>query len=317
MAKGLRSGPLFTALMLALLAGAPRSNAQPSTQQRTRCTCRNGQSLEVGAVSYSEHSGRETITRVEPDAASPANPNPANRCRALWVGSTEIQPVGTPYEFHLERTRAKERRIDSCEDLSGRFVTRTTKYEFVFDSNSVSIREIRIAPGAGPVGESDPQGKSNSNLWNSIGEVMPLDPEERAKRASQIDTTREFNRRSWILARTGLKGHHVGIVRDAYGVERVVPLKKTRTIKAGQLGQIEAVGPGRAIVRFYEGSRVGRFGRTANSFRRWYDRIGGPYLETNDDLYTPLRACVLEVSLDDIVEINDYLDQGHTDRTSE
>jgi hypothetical protein len=38
-------------------------------------------------------------------------------------------------------------------------------------------------------------------------------------------------------------------------------------------------------------------------------------VETEDDLYTPLRACILEVSLDDVVEINDYLDQEHSDRT--
>ena len=105
------------------------------------------------------------------------------------------------------------------------------------------------------------------------------------------------------------------MVKDRYGVERLVPLKRTRKVKAGQLGQVEAVGAGRAIVRFYDGGRIEKFGKATNAFRRWYDRIGGPYLETKDDLYTPLRACILEVSLDDIVEINDYLDQEHTDRT--
>src|SRR5262249_32593635 len=206
---------------------------------------------------------------------------------------------------------------DGCEDNSERFVPRSMKYEFVFDSNAVSIREIRAVRGGGFAGlpESNPQVKSNTNLWNSITEVRSSEPDEQAKRALQVDATRAFNRRSWILARTEVTAHYVGVVTDAYGVEKLVPLKRTRKIKAGQIGQIEAVGPNRAIVRFYEGSRVAKFGKAANGLRRWYDRIGGPYQGTKDDLYTPLRACILEVSLDDIVEINDYLDQGNTDRT--
>jgi hypothetical protein len=299
--------------MLAFLAGGRQwINAQTSTEQPARCTCENGQSLEVGAVSYREDSGRETITRVEAEGGTSGN-----RCRALWVGSTEIRTVGTPYEFHLERTRLKERRIDQCEYASERFVTRSTKYEFVFDSNAVSIREMRPIPAAGSahIPESDPQVKSNSNLWNSITEVIAPGSEEHAKRAPRIDATRAFNRRSWILARTEIQAHYVGRVRDAFGAEKLVPLKRTRTIKAGHLAQVEAVGSRRAIVRFYEGSRIGKFGRVSKALKRWYDTIGGPYLETKDDLYTPFRTCILEVSLDDIVEINDYLDQGNTDRT--
>jgi hypothetical protein len=313
MVNRLRQYRILIALMLAFLAGGERCiNAENPSEKASRCTCRNGQSLEVGEVSYREESGRETITRVETEAGQSEK-----WCRAVWVGSTEIRTTGTPYEFHLERTPLKERRTDGCEDAGERFVARSMKYEFVFDSNAVSIREIRTvgATGSAGIAASNPQVKSNANLWNSIAEVRSSESDEQAKRASQVDATRAFNRRSWILARTEVKAHFVGVVTDAYGVEKLVPLKRTRKIKAGQVGQIEAVGPNRAIVRFYEGSRVAKFGKAANPLRRWYDRIGGPYLETKDDLYTPLRACILEVSLDDIVEINDYLDQGNTDRT--
>jgi hypothetical protein len=94
-----------------------------------------------------------------------------------------------------------------------------------------------------------------------------------------------------------------------------VTLGKTHRIKAGQLGQIEAFRGHTALVRFYDGSRVEKFAKGKNALRRWYDRTGGPYTETKDDLYTPIRACILEVSLDDLVEVNDYLDQLKTDRT--
>jgi hypothetical protein len=265
----------------------------------------------VGLVSYGLDSGRETITRIETEVGSSGN-----RCRALWLTSTEIRSVGTPYQFHLERTGLKERRIDECDYPSERFVRRSKTYEFLFDSNTVSIRDVRISrPADTRASESDPQAKSNSNLWNSIAGEASADSDEQIKRAYQIDSTRAFNRRSWILARTEIKAHYVGVVKDRYDVERLVPLKKKRKVEAGQLGQIEAVSASRAIVRFYGGSRIKKFGRVTNVFRRWYDRIGGPYLDSKDDLYTPLRACILEVSLDDILEINDYLDQEHRDRT--
>jgi hypothetical protein len=313
MAKRLRQCHIFIGLLLTFfLAGRRLTDAQTLKEQGTRCTCSDGQSLEAGVVSYSADSGRETITRVEAGAGSSAN-----RCRALWLGRTEIRPVGTPYQFHLERTPLKERRLDGCDYPGERFVRRTTTYEFVFDSHTVSIRELRIAraPDDTQIRDSNPQAESNSSLWNSIAQGATTDSDERVKRVSQIDSTRVFNRSSWILARKEIKAHYVGVVKDGYGVSRLVPLKRTRKVQAGQLGQVEAVGAGRVLVRFYGGSRIEKFGRTANAFRRWYDRVGGPYLKTKDDLYTPLRACILEVSLDDILEINDYLDQEHTDRT--
>jgi hypothetical protein len=309
MVKRLKQCGTGITLMLAFFAGGQRmANGQSSIPQAARCSCRDGQSLETGMVSYSEDSGRETIIRME------AADRSGNQCRALWLGSTEIRPAGTPYQFHLERTPLKERRIDGCGYAGDRFARRTKNYEFVFDSNSVSIREIRVVrPPGGAKPESGPQVKSNSSLWKSIAESP--DSEEAVKRASRIDSTRPFNRRSWILARAEIKAHSVGVVKDGYGAGRLVPLRRTRKIRAGQLGQIEAIEAGRAIVRFYEGSRIERFGGATNAFRRWYDRVGGPYLETKDDLYTPLRARIVEVSLDDIVEINDYLDQEHRDRT--
>jgi hypothetical protein len=313
MAKGLIQRRIFAGLILASLASGVRLiTAQTLTEGKPRCTCSDGRSLEAGVVSYNQNSGRETITRIDAEASSPGI-----RCKDLWLRSTEIRTIGTPYQFHLERTALAERRIYGCDYPTERFVRRTKTYEFVFDANSLSVREMRLArPSDSPqIPKGDPQAKSNSNLWSSIAAETPAEFDESRKGASQIDSTREFNRKSWILARKEIKAHYVGVVKDAYQGERLAPLKRTRKIKAGQLGQIEAVGAGRAIVRFYEGSRIEKFAGAKNALRRWYDRVGGPYVETKDDLYTSLRACILEVSLDDIVEVNDYLDQGQTDRT--
>jgi hypothetical protein len=297
--------------MVAFVGGRGLVFSQTLAEQAQHCTCKNGRSLEAGAVSYGQDSGRETIARIEAQEGGSEN-----RCRALWLSSTEIRPVGTPYQFHLERVGLKQRRVDERDFPSERFVRRSKTYKFVFGANTVSISEAHSAPPANDVRvpESVPKETSNSNLWNSIAGETAAKTDESTKR-DQIDSTRKFNRSSWIVARTEIKAAYVGVVKDGYAAERLVPLKKTRKVEAGQLGQVEAVGANRAIVRFYEGSRIKKFGRATNAFRRWYDRIGGPYLFVKDDLYTALRACILEVWLDDLVEINDYLDQAHTDRT--
>ena len=110
-------------------------------------------------------------------------------------------------------------------------------------------------------------------------------------------------------------GHAVGLAQGLNRQETIVTLNNTRKIKTGQLGQIEASNGRTAIVRFYGGSRAGKFAPGKNALKRWYDNIGGPYTETKDDLYSPLGACIVEVPLDDIVEVNDYFDQQNTDRT--
>jgi hypothetical protein len=318
MAKELRRRRIFAALIVGTaIAGGLPATAQTVTDDGLHCTCADGRNVQAGVVSYKQNSDRETIARIEPDVSSPAG-----RCRALWIGSTEIRPIGTPYDFHLERTAMRERRIYGCDYPTERFSKRTKTYQFAFDVDSVPIRETGIFPPPGSlrIPEADPKSKSNANLWNSISEI-PAEANGNRKRPSQIDSTRPFNRTSWILARTDITAHYVGVVKDAYQSERLVPLKKTRAVKAGQLGQIEVIGAGRAIVRFYEGSRTAEGSRTgrltegANALRRWYDRTGGPYRETKDVLYTPLGASILEVSLDDIIEVNDYLDQKKGDRT--
>jgi hypothetical protein len=205
----------------------------------------------------------------------------------------------------------EERRIYGCGYPMERFVKRSKTYEFVFNTDSVSIREIPfVRPSDGlRLPETDPQSKSNSNLWSSITAEAPTDIAANRKLASDVDPTREFNRTSWVLARREIEGKYVGVLKDAFQGESLVRLKKTRKVKAGQLGQIEALGGDRVIVRFYEETRPKRFGRVRNAIRRWYDTVGGPYAKTRDTLYTALGACVLEVALDDIVEVNDYLDQ--------
>jgi len=104
-------------------------------------------------------------------------------------------------------------------------------------------------------------------------------------------------------------------VREIDGRESIRTLNKTRAIRAGEVGQIEASNGHTAMVRFYAGSRMEKFAGRKNKFRRWYDNIGGPYLETKDDLFSPLRAYIVEVRLEDIIEVNDHLDARNTDET--
>ena len=286
--------------------------AQTVPEDGLHCTCADGRNVQAGMVSYDQNSDRETIIRIEPEVSSPTG-----RCRAVWIRSTEIRPIGTPYVFHLERTAIRERRVYGCDYPTEHFSTRTKTYQFSFDVDSVPILDAGVFPPAGNL-EADSKSKSNANLWSSIAEFSA---EADGNRKRQIDSTRKFNRTSWILARTEITAHYVGILKDAYQGDRLVTLKRTRAVKAGQLGQIEAVDAGRAIIRFYEGgragegSRTGKFTGAANAFRRWYDRTGGPYRRTDDVLYTPLGASILEVFLDDIIEVNDYLDQKQSDRT--
>jgi hypothetical protein len=172
--------------------------------------------------------------------------------------------------------------------------------------------------GSLPVAQSpnaDAQPKSNANLWDIISSEDLPHVRRAQSHVLKIDSAREFNRTSWVFSRKDIQAHDVGIVKDAGQNETLITLKKTRKVKAGQLGQIEAVDSRRAIVRFYLGSRIARFAKAQNAIRRWYDDIGGPYKETKDDLYTPIRAYIVEVSLDDIIEVNNYLDQLKTDRT--
>jgi hypothetical protein len=322
MAKLLRTSRIIAGLMVGIATGGRLpAAAQTAEKGALRCTCADGRTVQAGAVSYSKNSDRETITRIEPEGG------PAGRCKALWIGASEIRAIGTPWNFHLERTALRERRIHGCDYPSEGFATRTKTYQFAFGVDSVPIRETGTLPSHGSfrIPATDPGSQSNTRLsnktlWSSI-EEKPAEANGNGKRASRIDATREWNRTSWILARSEISAHYVAVVRDAPESERLVPLKKTRAIKAGQLGQIEAVGAGRAIVRFYQGGRVGeedgtgKFNGVANTFRRWYDRTGGPYRRTDEALYAPIGASILEVSLDDIIEVNDYLDQKQRDRT--
>jgi hypothetical protein len=276
------------------------------------CTCSDGRRLEPGFVSYSENGDREMITRTEAAAGAAGAV-----CTAVWIARTEIHTRGTPYDFYLQRTTRRERRFEGCGDSADRFVKRSKNYMFVFDSDSTSIREMRSADPIQPVQAAalDPKLESNSNVWDAIVLEDTPDAVRTPERVLKIDSGREFNRTSWVFSRKEVQGHYVGIVKDPGQNETVVQLKKTRKVQAGQLGQIEAADSRRAIVRFYLGSRIARFARARNAILRWYDGIGGPYKESSDDLYTPLRAYIVEVSLDDIIEVNDYLDQARTDRT--
>ncbi len=266
------------------------------------CTCEAGRMLEPGMVRYGTNSDRETIVKVETDTSS-------SRCSAVWVVATEIHPSGNPYRFHLERVKLHTRRMDGCGRSPGEFVRQNKTYQFVFDAHSTSIREIRPVARAG----ADAAAESNHNLWSAI--VVDRSGSRRRRGAAHLDPTRELNRTAWVLARRRIRGYFVGRVEDAGQNEKLVALNKTRVIAAGQLGQIEAVGERSIIVRFYEGSRAEAFGGEREALRRWYAGIGGPYSEVKDDLYTAIRAEILEVSIGDVIEVNDYLDQRNADGT--
>jgi hypothetical protein len=279
--------------------------------EKTWCTCPGGGILEPGAVRYEENSDREIITRIKVE-----DKDSERHCAAIWISHTEIYPTGTPYSFRLTRKRVQERRIDGCRDASKLFLMRTKTYEFVFDADSRSIREMQpVTPeNAAQPATGKASSSSNANLWDSIVLDSSGELREDVKRPSRSASAPEFGRSAWVFARREITGYYVGLAHNL-GQESLVTLGKGHRIKAGQLGQIEAFRGRTALVRFYDGSRVEKFAKGKNTLRRWYDRTGGPYTETKDDLYTPIRACILEVSLDDLVEVNDYLDQLKTDRT--
>lgn len=280
-------------------------------QQRQRCSCSDGRVFEPGVVAYTGNSDREVVTRLEVNGETSGN-----TCAAIWIASTEVQPKGTPYRFYLKRRSLRQQRLDGCDDATDRFAKRSKVYQFAYHRDSVSIREM---PPMSPVettdGPIDPHSSSNVNLWDSIWAETPEERSEKKEHAAPAPPHQEFCRTAWVLARKDLTGHYVGIEKEIGGVERLVRLKGTQKIKAGQLGQIEASTLRSAVVRFYKGSRTESFASARNRFLRWYDRIGGPYTEAKDDLYTSLRAYIVEVSLTDIIEVNDYMDQQKTDRT--
>ena len=260
------------------------------------CTCGAGMDVQPGMVRYGTNSDRQTVANIESQSGS-------HRCAAIWIEATEVRPAGNPYRFYLERIKLRPRRVETCVG----FVLRDKTYEFVFDAGSTSVREMRPAPAA----QADPPSQSNRNLWSAIAT-----PDRRRTRDPvRIDSTRELNRTAWILARRKIRAYFVGRFEDAGKNEKLVALKKSREIEAGQIGQIEAVGDRSLIVRFYEGSRAQAFGSERDALRRWYANIGGPYSEVKDDLYTAIRAEILEVDIDDVVEVNDFLDQKKADRT--
>jgi hypothetical protein len=282
----------------------------PSQAQSKWCRCPGGAIFEAGLVNYKGNSEREIVTRIEVQEG-----DPELRCGAAWIGLSEVYAKGTPYSFHLQRRSLRTVREDGCGDSPDQFASRIKTYGFVLDADSQPIREMgsTVDESTSQQLASKPGAESNANVWSSISTDTPAEPPRARPPARHDVSAPEFCRTAWVLARRDTQGHYVGLTRGIDQRETILALSKTRTIRAGELGQIEASNGRTAIVRFYSGGRVGNFSsHKTNALRRWYDDVGGPYTEMKDDLYTPLRARILEVPLDDIIEVNDYLDQQKT-----
>ena len=297
--------------LITVFIGAAVSYPLACDAQSNWCRCPGGVAFQAGLVNYKGNSDREVVTRIEVKET-----DPERRCEAAWIGYSEVYAEGTPYSFHLRRKHMKTIREEACGESANSFVSRIKTYRFVVDGDSQSIRTVDpVIEPASPRPDSRDQEKSNANLWDSIATAETLEPVKGEKPGIQSAAAPEFIRTAWVMARRDIKGHYVALVRGIDQRQGIIPLSKVRTIEAGELGQIEASNGRTALVRFYAGSRQEKFGRERNAFRRWYNDIGGPYTETHDDLFSRLRACILEVPLDDILEVNDYLDQQHKDQT--
>ena len=274
------------------------ADGQVQASNVVKCACGAGRELELGMVSYGHQSDRQRIVEIEADTGG--------ACKAVSVEQAEIFPRGTPAAFYLERT---SRRIKTFCGSMRNFVVRERSYEFVFDGRHArSISELRRVIASPPARIA----ADNKNLWQEVIE-QPVSGGLRLRgTANQHDATQEFNRGSWILTGKKIRAHTIGILQEPGG-NSVLPLKR-RAVAAGQVGQIEAVRGQFALVRFYKGSLVESFGRSIAS---WWWRAGGPYGRSEDGLYTQERAEVLEVSLADIVEVNDYLDKAGLSKTAD
>jgi len=291
------------------LACHAASKDERGPEPRTWCTCAGGGIIEPGAVRYEENSHRQIVTRIEVEQQGQQR-----RCAAIWVTFTAIRPYGDPYDFYLKRTRLREQREERCGDAPTSFVRRSKDYQFKFDGDSHSIRDMQpTLPEPKEQRAEEARVKSNTNLWDVISSDDWV-AKPRTKPAQ--DTPKpEFRRTAWVITKREITARSVGLAQGVDGKQTIVALNRTRTVKPGLLGQIEASNGRTVIVRFYNRAEGEKFGRTLMGLRRWYDKIGGPYIQTKDDLYSPVRAYDVEVFVDDIVEINDYMDSRKIDRT--
>jgi hypothetical protein len=303
---------IFYRYRITSLLGAALLCPLAAHAQSDWCRCPGGAVFQPGLVHYGENSDRELVTRIEVNKG-----DPDRRCEAAWINYSEVFTKGTPYGFHLQRKHLKTIREDACGESPKLFVSRTKTYSFVPDADSQAVRELYPIVGETARLRPDlaPGQKSNANVWDSIATTDPVETRRTAKPAAPAVSAPEFVRTAWVLARRDVKGHYVGLVRGIDQRESIQTLKGTRSVPAGEVGQIEASNGHTAIVRFYAGSRTEKLAGKKNALRRWYDNVGGPYTETKDDLFSPLRAYIVEVPLEDIIEVNDHLDAQKTDET--
>jgi hypothetical protein len=258
-----------------------------------RCVCAGGAAFEVGMMSYGQHGDRQRIVNVEKDRAE--------QCKTLWIEATELFPKGSPNRFHIERTAREVEELSPCSHLP-KFVKPEKSYQFVLGSDSTSILEMRPISKPGPGRQLE---RSNGNIWDAITPDGVTGPSG----AASPDPSWEYNRTTWVLAGKKIRAYHIAIAGG------VVLRQNARTVRAGQLGQIYVARDGAAVVRFYWGSLIEGFAGAKDGLAHWYNQIGGPYEDSEDEFFTQVKADILEVALSDIVELNDFFDHANIDRT--
>jgi hypothetical protein len=260
--------------------------------------------MAAGMVSYGKNSDRQQITKVQREPSS-------NACAVLWIRRTEIHPRGDAYKFHLERLTLADTPVTGCRNVTDTFVDTDRSYVYA-PGDSVSIRDLPAAGTAAVPPSTRSGGPANNPLDAIVPDVLDNGPNRPA--VERHDATSKYNRTTWVYAPRSIIGNRVALRLDPRGGERVVTLRSTEAIARGHVGQIEAVRDRRALVRFYAGTPNGP-SALSRLFRRWAENTGGPYVEKEDEFFSRKRAVVLEVSLEDVLELNDYLDRSHIEQT--
>ena len=258
--------------------------------------------FQPGLVHYGDNSDRELVTRIEVNKG-----DPERRCEAAWITYSEVFAKGTPYGFHLQRKHLKTIREDACGESPNLFVSRTKTYSFVPDADSQPVRELYPIVGETARLQPDlpPGQKTNANVWNSIATTEPADSGD-----SRSLQQRPFLHRSSCALRGCCRAGTSKATSwawcaesiNAKAFERSRGRAPFRPAKWDRL-KLRTLIPHSCVFMPEAERRSLRARRRASALVR--QRRGTIYMETKDDLFSPLRAYIVEVPLEDIIEVND------------